>query len=184
VMAAQRQQDPATQEFEQAIKISPQDPLFHYNFARYLNIWHVRGAIPHLDVALELTKDDVPFLVSIGHEYRLAASLDAAALDACVKTLDRATQLKDGGEARTERGLCKLALKDQKGALDDLQAAVRVDPNYPQAHYFLAGRLAVMKRFKEAATEYQSYLSLAPEGSLVPQATEKLKLVQDAMKRK
>jgi tetratricopeptide (TPR) repeat protein len=178
-MATQGQQDPATQEFEQAIKISPQDPLFHLTFAHWLNVWHVRGSVPHLDTALELTKDDVPFLLSIGLEYRLAA-----APDACIKTFDRAIQLKDGGEGRTGRALCKLALKDQKGALDDLQAAVRVEPNYPTEHYYLAGRLAVMKRFKEAAVEYQSYLSLAPEGSLVPAATEKLKLVQDAMKKK
>jgi Tfp pilus assembly protein PilF len=184
-LAAQGQKDLATKEFEEAIKIAPRDPEIHMDFAHWLNAWRVRGAAFHLDRALELTKDDMPLLVSIGHEYRLAASAEGPdVLGSCLKAFDRALQIKDTGEGRTERALCKLAMKDEKGCLEDLQTAIRVEPDYPTAHYYLAGRFAVQKHYKEAAAEYQRYLQLAPQGSLAKTATERLKLVQDAMKKK
>ena len=100
-------------------------------------------------------------IASIGHEYRMAGEFDS-----CVKTFDHAVAMKDGGEVRTERALCKLGLKDDKGTLADLQAAVDKEPTYAPAHYYLGGRLAMSKHFKEAAAEYGKYLELAPDGSL------------------
>ena len=177
-LAAQGQQDLASKEFLQAIQIAPNDPLFHFNLAHWMNVWHDgKDAGFQLDTAIGLVKDDYAMLASIGFEYRMAGQFDS-----CVKTFDRAIRIKDGGEGRTERGLCKHGLKDEPGALADLQAAVATEPNYATAHYYLAGRLATVKRFKEAADEYGKYLQLAPDGSLAKAATEKLKLVEAAMK--
>ncbi len=174
-MAMRNDQNDAIAEFEQAIKLAPSEPMYHFTLAHWLNTWHVRGAAPHLDAALASSKEDVGFILAIGFEYRMASQFDA-----CVKTLDRAAQLKDGGEVRTQRALCKLGQKDDKGALDDLQAAVTKEPSYAQGHYYLAGRLAHGKRYKEAAAEYTKYLELEPNGSLAKQASEKLKMAQDA----
>jgi tetratricopeptide (TPR) repeat protein len=176
-LATRGDQDPAIQEFDQALKAKPDDPMLQYTLASFLNQWHVKGAAPHLDVALGLVKDDYPMIVSIGHEYRMAGEFDG-----CTKALDRAIGMKDGGEARTERALCKLGKKDEPGALADLQGAVKTEPSYPPAHYYLAGRLASSKHYKEAAAEYQKYLDLAPNGSLAKAATDRLKMAQDAAK--
>jgi Flp pilus assembly protein TadD len=174
-MATRGDQDAATAELEQAIKIAPADPMYHLTLAHWLNTWHVRGATPHLDAALGAAKEDVSLLAAIGFEYRMAGEFDS-----CIKTFDRAAQIKDGGEVRTQRALCKLGKKDEKGALEDLQAAVSKEPSYAQGHYYLGGRLALAKRFKEAAAEYAKYLELQPNGSLAKQAAEKLKMAQDA----
>jgi tetratricopeptide (TPR) repeat protein len=174
-MAMRGDRENATSELEQAIKAAPSEPMYHLTFAHWLNAWHVRGATPHLDAALGMVKDDISVIAAIGFEYRMAGEFDA-----CIKTFDRAAQIKDGGEVRTERALCKLGLKDDKGALDDLQAAVSKEPSYAPGHYYLGGRLALLKRYKEAAAEYAKYLELQPNGSLAKQATEKLKLAQDA----
>lgn len=163
------------QEFESAIKATPNDPMLHYTFASYMNQWHVKGAAPHLDAALSLVKDDYAMIVSIGHEYRMAGEFAG-----CTKALDRAIGMKDGGEARTERALCKVGLKDEAGALADLQAGVAADAGYAPGHYYLAGRLAGAKRYKEAAAEYQKVIDLAPNGSLAKNAADRLKLAQDA----
>jgi Flp pilus assembly protein TadD len=176
-LAAHGDQDPATQEFQQALKLAPADPMMHLNFAHWLNVWHVRGAAPHLDAALGMVQNDLGMLASIGFEYRMAGEFDS-----CVKTFDRAIKIRDGGEVRTERALCKVGLKDDKGALDDLQGAVAAEASYAPAHYYLGGRLAHAKRFKEAATEYARYLELAPNGSLAQQATAHLTAAQDAAK--
>ncbi len=174
-LATQGDKDAAIAQFEQAIALAPADPALYYAAAVWLNRWHVRGAAPHLDAALPLVHDNYPLLVSIGHEYRLAGEFDA-----CIKTFDAAIKTRDGGEVRTERALCKLGLKDEAGALANLQSAVETEPSYAQGHFFLAGRLASKKHYKDAAGEYASYLQLAPNGSLADQANERLKAAQDA----
>jgi tetratricopeptide (TPR) repeat protein len=178
-LATRGDQDPAIQELEAAIKAQPNEPMYHLTFAHWMNAWHVRGAAPHLDAARDQAKDDYALLVSIGFEYRMAGEFDS-----CIKLFDRVIAVKDGGEVRTDRALCRLGTKDEKGTLDDLQAAVAKEPGYAQAHYYLAGRLASGKHYKEAAAEYAKYLELAPNGSLAKAATERLKLAQDAAKHK
>ena len=173
-LASRGDQEHATPELEAAIKIAPAEPMYHLNLAHWLNQWKVRGAAPHLD-AIRDTAKDYSLLASIGFEYRMAGEFDS-----CVKTFDRAVAMKDGGEVRTERALCKLGMKDEKGSTDDLQAAVTKEPGYAPAHYYLAGRLAKAERFKEAAAEYAKYLELAPSGSLAKNASERLKFAQEA----
>jgi Flp pilus assembly protein TadD len=178
-LAARGSQDLAIKEFEAAIEITPAEPLLQLAFAHWLNVWHVRGAGVHLDAAGKLAKNDYALVASIAHEYRMAGEFDS-----CVKTYDHAVAIKDGGEVRTGRALCRVALKDEKAALDDLQAAVAIEPTFAPAHYYLGGRLGVAKRFKDAAAEYAKYLQLDPNGSLVKQASERLKAAQDAAARK
>jgi tetratricopeptide (TPR) repeat protein len=174
-LATRGDQETATLELEAAIKAQPAEPMYPLTLAHWLNAWHVKGAAPHLDTARDLAKDDYALLVSVGFEYRMAGEFDA-----CVKLFDRIIALKDGGEVRTDRALCKLGLKDEKGTFDDLQASVAKEPGYAQGHYYLAGRLASTKRYKEAAAEYARYLELAPDGSLARAATERRKLALEA----
>jgi tetratricopeptide (TPR) repeat protein len=174
-LATRGDQDAALRELEEATKLQPSDPMLRLTLAHWLNAWHVRGAAAQLDVALGLVKDDYAMIASVGHEYRMAGEFGA-----CEKTFDRAIQMKDGGEVRTERALCKLGSKNDKGTLDDLRAAVSSEPSYAPAHYYLGGRLALAKRFKEAAAEYRTYLELAPGGSLAKLADERLKAAEGA----
>jgi tetratricopeptide (TPR) repeat protein len=173
-LATRGDQDEAIKEFEQALQITPTEPMYHLTLAHWLNAWKLRGAVPHLDAARDLVKNDYGMTASVGFEYRMAGEFDS-----CIKTFDHAVTMKDGGEVRTERALCRHGLQDEKGMLDDLEAAVAKDPSYAPAHYYLAGRLAAVKRFKEAAGEYTKYLELEPNGSLAKPAAEKLKAVQE-----
>jgi Flp pilus assembly protein TadD len=166
----------ARQELEQAVKIAPGEPMYHLTLAHWLTVWRADGASAQLDIARDLAKNDLGIVASVGYEYRMAG-----AFESCIKTFDRAVAIQDGGEVRTERALCKLGLKDDKGARVDLQAAVDKDPTYGPAHYYLAGRLAVDKNFTGAAAEYSKYLAIEPSGSLSKQATERLKAATDAM---
>ena len=178
-LAAKGDQDEATKELEAAVKITPSEPMFHLTLAHWLNVWHVRGASPHLDIARDLVKDDYGMIASIGHEYRMAGDFDG-----CIKTFDHAVSLRDGGEVRTERALCRLGTKDDKGTMDDLQAAVAKEPGYAPAHYYLGGRLAMAQRFQDAAAEYGKYLQLEPHGSLAQAASDRMKAAQAAAKVK
>ena len=174
-LATKGDQDGARQKLEQAAKLAASNPMVQLTLAHWLNAWHTKDAPPHLDAALNLAKDDYGMIASIGLEYRLAGEFPS-----CVKTFDRAVAMKDGGEVRTERALCHHGLKDDKAALDDLQAAVSVEPTYAPAHYYLGGRFAQGKQWKQAAAEYAKYLELAPNGSLAKPAADRLKASQDA----
>ncbi len=174
-MATRGERDPAIRELGQAVEMAPADPMLHLTLAHWLNVWHVPGAVPHLDAARARVKDDYGMLASVGHEYRFAGEFES-----CVSTFDAAVALKDGGEVRTERALCRLGLKDERGTLDDLQAAVAREPTYAPAHYYLGGRLAMAKRFKDAAAEYAKVLDLEPNGSLAKPARDRLKAARDA----
>lgn len=177
-LAVKGEQDQAQHELEQATQIAPDQALLHLTIAHWLNVWHLPGAAAHLESARRLAKDDYAMIASVGHEYRMAGNFDA-----CVKTFDQAIAIKDGGEVRTDRALCRLGLKDDRGTLDDLTSAVTNDSTYAPAHYYLAGRLASAKRFKEAAAEYAKYLDLEPDGSLARPAKERLNAVKGAMAR-
>ncbi len=174
-LATRGDQDGAVRELQQAIQSQPADAMFRLTLAHWLNAWRSPGAAAELDRARDLVKDDYAMIASIGHEYRMAGEFVS-----CEKTFDRAIRLKDGGEVRTERALCKLGEKDEKATLDDLRAAVATEPSYAQAHYYLGGRLALAKHFKEAAAEYAKYLELAPSGSLAKPARERLKAAESA----
>jgi tetratricopeptide (TPR) repeat protein len=176
-LAMRGDQDEALKEFEQALHAAPTDPMKHLTLAHWLNTWHLKGAVPHLDAVRNMVKDDYAMLAEVAFEYRMASDFDQ-----CVQTYSQAVALKDGGEVRTGRALCRLGLKDEKGMLEDLEAAVATEPTYATAHYYLAGRLATAKKFKEAAAEYGKYLSLAPDGSLARQAAERQKAALEAAK--
>jgi Tfp pilus assembly protein PilF len=167
----------ARQELEHAIQIAPNEPMYHLTLAHWLTAWRAQGASTELDRARDLAKNDIGLVASVGYEYRMAG-----AFESCIKTFDRAVEIQDGGEVRTERALCKLGVKDDKGARADLQVAVDKEPGYGPAHYYLAGRLAVDRNFAGAAAEYSKYLAVEPRGSLSKQAAERLKAATEAVR--
>ncbi|MEO8798932.1 MAG: tetratricopeptide repeat protein [Polyangiaceae bacterium] len=151
------------QEFEQASKLSPSDPMTLLTYGHWLGTWKKNDkAVEKLRAARPLVKDDVGMLASIGHEFRLVG-----AFADCVPTLDRAIQLKDVAELRTDRAVCKLGAKDEAGALADLQQAVKEDASYPQAHFYLATAYEKAGKIKEAIAEDEAFLKLAPPGAPV-----------------
>jgi Flp pilus assembly protein TadD len=174
-LASRGDQDGAIRELRAAVDGQPSQPMYRLTLAHWLNAWHTQGAVAELDQARDLAKDDYGMIASIGFEYRLAGDFAA-----CEKMFDRAIHMKDGGEVRTQRALCKLGEKDEKATLEDLRAAVAAEPSYAPAHYYLGGRLAIAKKFKEAAAEYTRYLELEPNGSLAKAARERLKAAEGA----
>jgi tetratricopeptide (TPR) repeat protein len=174
-LAARGDRDEAIKELDQAVQVTPSDPMLQLTLAHWLNVWHMPGAASHLGTALGLAKSDYAMIASIGYEYRMAGEFAL-----CIETFDRAVAIKDGGEVRTERALCHHGQKDDKAAMEDLEGAVASEPTYAPAHFYLGGRLATTKQFKKAAAEYATYLQLEPNGSLAKPAAERMKVSQDA----
>jgi Tfp pilus assembly protein PilF len=168
----------ATAEFENAIRITPNDPMFHVTYGHWLGVWKENDqALSQLRAARPLATDNVGVLASIGHEMHVLH-----AWEDCVPTYDKAIAIKDAAELRTERAACKIGAKDDAGALADLQAAVASDASYAPAHYYLGGQLAKGGKFKEAVAEYETFLKLSPNGPMAKAAQDKVKLAKQKMK--
>ena len=153
----------ATRAFDAALKITPSDPMLLYTYGHTLAAWHEGdAAIAKLRAAAGAAGaagGQGDLLGSIGHELLLLR-----AVPDCISAFDKAIATKDAAQFRTERALCKLANKDEAGATSDLEAAVKDDPQYPLAHYWLATRRMAAKQWADAAKELEAYLKIEPNG--------------------
>ncbi|MEI7893943.1 MAG: tetratricopeptide repeat protein [Myxococcales bacterium] len=111
---------------------------------------------------------DAPTLTVVGHQLRLLRQPAE-----CVTVLDAAIAKADSADARVDRGLCKLALRQAEHATADFRRAVVLDPRLALAHYWLGVRLAAEGNRSDAAAEFDRCLELEPNGPLAAGAREK-----------
>lgn len=154
--------------FQKAISAAPKDEELHYLYAEHL----ARTGEPRKALA-ELTpltsSDDVAVLASAA---RLLGKLKA--WGECIGALDRAIGKQDLAELRVDRGLCKHGKKDDVGARADFEAAVKVDPKFAPAHYYLGMQLRMGGDSKGARAELQKAADLDPQGALGAAAKKEL----------
>lgn len=173
-LATQGDMGASARAFEEATRLAPNDPLYEVTYAHWLGVWKRRDeAQEKLRAARPLAEKNPEMLGLIAKEMHLVG----AAVD-CVPTLDKAIAQQDAAELRYLRGLCKVSLKDDAGAVADFQAAIAKAPNEPEPHYWLAGRYAAAEKWKDVVAEYEAYLKLAPDGPFARQAQERIKLAR------
>ena len=178
-LAQKGDQAAATKEFDEAVKLQGKDPIYLVTYAQWLGQWkQTDAAVAKLKAASALAGQDVGVLASIGFEMK-----NVGAFADCVTVLDKAVGLKDAAELRTYRALCKLGNKDKAGSLADLEAAVKKEPSYGPAHFYLGGRYADAGKWAEVIQEYEAYLKIEPKGPLAKQAEERIKLAKTKLKK-
>jgi tetratricopeptide (TPR) repeat protein len=164
--------------FEDALRLEPNNALFHITYAQQLASWKKRDeALDRLKQAQKAAGDDPALLGGIGFELR---TLRAA--PECVEVFDKAIALKDNADFRTNRALCKHANKDKTGAIADLVQATTREPEFAPAQYWLGWAQHEEGKFTEAAAAYKKYLELAPKGPMAKAAEAKLALAKDKKK--
>lgn len=67
-------------------------------------------------------------------------------------------------------------------AAEKLEAAVKTDPNFPEAHYLLGKAYINLGKLPESAKELQEYLRLAPNGANKDDATKTLEMLKPYIK--
>ena len=68
-----------------------------------------------------------------------------------------------------------MAKKDADGARHQYEEAIRLQPNFPNAHYNLALTLEALGEFIRARQEFEAYLLLAPNAPDAEQVRKHLK---------
>jgi tetratricopeptide (TPR) repeat protein len=131
-------------------------------------------AAEQLKKALAGLKDDAPLLVTVGR--MLGGS---KAFGDCVTAFNRAIKLKaTEPEWFVRRGTCRHEVKDESGAQDDFKAAIKVDPKFAAAHYYLGLSLLGEKKRAGAIASLEKAAALG--GDIGKAAKEKI----DALSKK
>jgi len=124
-------------------------------------------AADELRRALENAGDDRALLAEIGR-----ALGSAGAFAECLKAFDRAIAVKDAAELRLGRGLCHHSLKDEKAALQDFEAAVKLSPQFALAHYYVGQSLLELGKRQEAIRALEEAARLADNEQLAQKARD------------
>ena len=133
----------------------------------------------HLRLVLKTAGDDVGTIATIGRLFGVAK-----AFQDCVSALDRAVTLapKDP-ELWVRRGTCKHELGNEEAAVDDYRRAIKIDPKYAAAHYYLGVAMLAMGKPKTAQNELEQALELGRDSAIGKAALLKLAELQAKKRR-
>jgi tetratricopeptide (TPR) repeat protein len=128
------------------------------------------AAVPQLLKAAAGLNDDAASLATIA---RMLGP--GKAFDDCVRLLDRAITLKPGvAELLVRRGICKHELAKEKDATTDYEAALKADPKFQAAHYYLGMSLIAQGNKQKGRAELKKAVELGKDTPIGKQAQEKL----------
>jgi Flp pilus assembly protein TadD len=112
--------DAANKEFEEALKLEPNNALTAVTYAQHLaRNGKPKDAAAKLEQATRVAASDPGVLASVAIEYKGMKDYKS-----CIAVLDKAIAQKDVAELHVYRGTCKLGLKDLPGATAEFKDAV------------------------------------------------------------
>jgi Tfp pilus assembly protein PilF len=165
-LEAQGQRDQAVAAYGKAVAAKPDAADLRLAYAELLM------ATDHRAEALEQARaaaktDDVKLLPPIADLFgRLKAPAD------CVATLDRALKSSPTPAVQVRRGVCRNAAGDTAGAKADYEAALKLDPRFAAAHYYLG--MYFKSRDKKAAQQHFQKAAELDNGPVQKAAKEAL----------
>lgn len=145
----------AVSAYGQAVKAQPDNLELRYAYAELL-----AGAGKKDEATAELRK------VATGADAKLTPAVATlfgklGAFADCVSTLDKAIQKRGTPDLHTRRGVCRHELKDEAGAKTDYDEALKIEPKYAPAHYYLGMHYKTAKKTKEAIAALEKAIELS-----------------------
>jgi Tfp pilus assembly protein PilF len=148
----------AMEEFRLSLKIddNPQTRLALAALLREAN--KKDEAIAEIKKALAAAGTNREILGSIGDAFARNG-----AYGECVAAFDKAIGAGPAAELYVQRGLCRHQLKDEKGAKEDYDRALKADPNYAPAWYVTGEYYQQADKKAEAIKAYEKCQQLKPD---------------------
>ena len=169
----------AAAEYERAVKVIGDNADLRFAYGTLLlEMGNKPKAVTELRAALASAGSNRALLASIGRSLG-----SAGAFAECVSALDKAIAGGDDVELRVRRGLCRHSLKDEPGAKADFEAALKLDPKFAPAHYYLGESLLATGNAAQAAKEFDAAASAAPQSELGKKAKEQADAARKAAKK-
>ncbi|MBK7581981.1 MAG: tetratricopeptide repeat protein [Myxococcales bacterium] len=141
--------------YGKAVKAQPDNLELRYAHAELL-----AGAGKKDEALAELRKvaagADAKLIAAVANQFgKLGAFAD------CVSTLDKAISNKAGPDLHTRRGVCRHELKDEAGAKSDFEAALKLEPKFAPAQYYLGRHYKAAGKLKEAKAAFEKAVELS-----------------------
>src|SRR5450432_2781973 len=112
------------------------------------------------------TTEDPKLLEKLAQKFgRLHAFAD------CIAVLDKAIKATDSADLHVRRAVCRHDQKDDAGALNDYEAALKLDDKFAPAHYYLAKHVCPKDK-KKAAEHFKRAAELAGDTDIGKHASE------------
>jgi Flp pilus assembly protein TadD len=127
-----------------------------------------------LKVLKRVQTDDPTLLAATARQFGLNK-----AFSECIASLDKAIKVKSTPDLLVRRGVCRHEMKDDPGAVADYEAALKADPNFAPAHYYLGMHLRGTDK-KKAIAELEKAAAIAKDEGVGPAAKREL----EALKKK
>jgi len=130
---AAKKYDESAKHYRASLK-AKDDPNVRFDFADMLfEADKLDEAVVEMRKVLPAVKDDKQVVAQLAHRFA-----KAKAYDDCVKAFDQAIALdaKEPGFF-LHRGLCKHSLDKEEAARADYDAAIKIDPKFQPAYYYL-----------------------------------------------
>lgn len=169
----------AAAEYDRAVKVVGDNADLRFAYGSLLlELGRKPQAAAELKGALSAAGSNRALLASIGR-----ALGPAGAYAECVTAFDKAIAAGDDAELHVRRGLCRHALKDEAGAKADFEAATKLDPKLPAAHFYLGESLVGAGKTAAAIKEFEAAGSVAPESELGKKARERAAALRKGAKK-
>jgi tetratricopeptide (TPR) repeat protein len=146
--------------YEKALAANPENAELKYGYAEALLQAGDQAKAKSVLESL-ISVDQIEILASSA---RLLGGLKA--FDSCVAALNKALNLKLSSELYVQRGLCKHGLKDESGALADFETAVKQDPAFAPAHYYLGMHLKSQGKKAKAKSSLAKAVELSGDSGV------------------
>ncbi len=146
---AGRPAEETIQRFEEVVKEFPDTPSVHYTFSTFLLPNDPDRGVAELKRELEISRDHLPSLVSLGFEY-LKRGEPAVARPYAERAVKIAPN-NFAAHACFGRVLLESGASELPAAIRELEAAVRLAPDSPQVHFSLATAYARAGRKQDAS---------------------------------
>jgi tetratricopeptide (TPR) repeat protein len=156
VLAASNMIEPASAAFQELVRRYPQTRNVHYLYGVFLLRDNADRALDEFNAELRISPDHARAMLQIAQELMKRGELETAASWA-TKAVAIAPRSFMG---RHVLGQIKLERNDVAGAIADLEAAVRLEPSSPSAHYALAKAYRRAGRTKDAERERAEFTRL------------------------
>jgi tetratricopeptide (TPR) repeat protein len=166
ILEASGKPEEALKAYGEAAAARPDDAELHLAYADLL-----RQAGKSEEAVKELKKvqtDDPTLLAATARQFGLNK-----AFSECVASLDKAIKAKSTPDLLVRRGVCRHEMKDDAGAAADYEAALKADPNFAPAHYYLGMHLRATDK-KRAMAELEKAAALAKNEGVGPAAKREL----------
>src|SRR5581483_9169730 len=165
-LEAQGKWDAAEKEYKAVLAQDPQQPGIHFLLGRLLLSKPDAGPSAGEEAKKEFQEELKIDPSNAGAEYVLGEmARQESQWDEAIRHFSRATELDAGfGDAFLGLGSALLSAKKFSDAIPPLQAAVRLEPRNPGAHYNLATALTRAGRKDEADKEFAIHRQMTQKG--------------------